>query len=452
MTGDSSTALTGIDVVTPADPGWDDARRAWNLALDQRPEMVALPASAEQVAAAVRHAREVGLRVAVQATGHGGGARGPLEGAMLINTSRMREVAVDGPGRSARAAAGALWMDVVPAAAEHGLAALHGSAPDVGIVGYTLGGGVSWLARRHGLASNAVTALELVTPAGELVRADAETEPDLFWALRGGGGSFGVVTAIEFRLYPVESVHAGWLIWPWEEAREVLARWAEWAGTVPDEVTSVGRLLQVPPLPDLPDAVRGRQLVVVEAAILADEAEAGRLLAPLRELGPEIDTFAQVPPDGLATLHMDPPEPVPYVGNGCLTDAFPPEAVDALVAVAGPGSGSPLLSVEVRHVGGASARVPEGAGALGRMDGEFLLFALGLLMPPATAHALDAAVARVVGAVAPWGRERSFLSFAEVPTDIRAMFEPEAYRRLAELCSRVDPEGLLLANHPIPTV
>jgi hypothetical protein len=452
MTGDSPTALTGIDVVTPADPGWDDARRAWNLALDQRPEMVALPASADQVAAAVRHAREVGLRVAVQATGHGGGARGPLEGAMLINTSRMREVAVDGPGRSARAAAGALWMDVVPAAAEHGLAALHGSAPDVGVVGYTLGGGVSWLARRHGLASNAVTALELVTPAGELVRADAETEPDLFWALRGGGGSFGVVTAIEFRLYPVESVHAGWLIWPWEEARQVLARWAEWAGTVPDEVTSVGRLLQVPPLPDLPDAVRGRQLVVVEAAILADEAEAGRLLAPLRELDPEIDTFAQVPPDGLATLHMDPPEPVPYVGNGCLTDDLPPEAVDALVAVAGPGSGSPLLSVEVRHVGGASARVPEGAGALGRMDGEFLLFALGLLMPPATAQALDAAVARVVGAMAPWGRERSFLGFAEIPTDIRAMFEPEAYRRLAEIRSGVDPEGLLIANHPIPTV
>ena len=242
---------------------------------------------------------------------------------MLINTSRMREVAVDGPGRSARAAAGALWMDVVPAAAEHGLAALHGSAPDVGVVGYTLGGGVSWLARRHGLASNSVTALELVTPAGELVRADAETEPDLFWALRGGGGSFGVVTAIEFRLYPVESVNAGWLIWPWDEATRVLTRWAEWTGDVPDEVTSVGRLLQVPPLPDLPDAVRGRQLVVVEAAILADEAESGRLLAPLRELEPEIDTFAQLPPVELATLHMDPPEPVPYVGNGCLTDDVP---------------------------------------------------------------------------------------------------------------------------------
>jgi hypothetical protein len=208
----------------------------------------------------------------------------------------------------------------------------------------------------------------------------------------------------------------------------------------------------VPPLPELPDAVRGRQLADVEAAILADEAEAGRLLAPLRELEPEIDTFAQMEPEGLTTLHMDPPEPVPYVGNGCLTDDLPPEAVDALVAVAGPGSGSPLLSTEVRHVGGALARVPEGAGALGRMDGEFLLFAVGLLMPPATAQALHAAVAGVVGAVAPWGRERTFLGFAEIPTDMQAMFEPDAYQRLGEIRSRVDPEGLLLANHPIPTV
>ena len=369
---------------------------------------------------------------------------------MLINTSRMRDVEIDAGRRSARAAAGALWEDVVPPAAEHGLAALHGSAPDVGVVGYTLGGGVPWLGRRHGLASNSVTALEVVTPAGDLVRSDAETEPDLFWALRGGGGSFGVVTAIEFRLYPVDSVNAGWLIWPWEEARRVLTRWAEWTRTVPDEVTSVGRLLQVPPLPDLPDAVRGRQLAVVEAAILADEEDAGRLLAPLRELAPEIDTFAQMPAPGLVTLHMDPPEPVPGIGNGCMIDELPPEAVDALVAVAGPGSGSPLVSVEARHVGGALGRVPDGAGALGGLDGGFLLYGVGMLMPPATPDALRAAVDAVVDAMAPWGRGRSCLNFTDVATDTGTMFDAEAYRRLAEIRGRIDPEGLLLANHPIP--
>ena len=297
--------------MVPGSPGWDDARRAWNLTVDQQPDAVFMPANAEEVAAAVPAARAAGLRVAVQATGHGAGPRRNLEGTLLINTSRMRGASVDPASRTARVEAGAQWRDVAPLAAEGGLAALHGSAPDVGVVGYTLGGGVGWLGRRYGLAANSVTAIEVVTAAREAVRADADTEPELFWALRGGGGNFGVVTALEFRLYPVESLNAGWLVWPWEEARRVLARWAEWTDTVPEEVTSVGRILQLPPLPDLPEAFRGRKLVVLDAAILADEDEAARLLAPLRELGPELDTFAQGPATALSELHMDPPEPVP---------------------------------------------------------------------------------------------------------------------------------------------
>jgi FAD/FMN-containing dehydrogenase len=449
MTTDPATALKGIDAVAPGSPGWDDARRAWNLTVDQRPDAVCMPGDAGEVAAAVRAARAAGLRVAVQGTGHGAGPRRDLQGTLLINTSRMRGASVDAASRTARAGAGAQWRDVVPLAAEHGLAALHGSAPDVGVVGYTLGGGVGWLARRHGLAANSVTAVELVTAAGEAVRADAETEPDLFWALRGGGGNFGVVTALEFRLYPVDSLTAGWLVWPWEEARRVLARWAEWTETVPEGVTSVGRMLQLPPLPELPEAFRGRQLVVIDAAILADEDEAARLLAPLRELGPELDTFAPVPVTALSELHMDPPEPVPAAAHGSVIDAFPPEAVDALVDVAGPGSGSPLITVELRHIGGALERVPAGAGALGRIDGRFLVFAAGVVMSPDAAPAVAGAAARANEALSAWGAGRAFLNFADVPTDAGTMFEPEAYRRLREIRARVDPDGLLLANHPI---
>jgi len=446
----STPGLTGIDVVTPADPGWDDARRAWNLVVDAHPEAVALPASADAAAAAVRAARRAGLRVAVQATGHGASPRGSLAGALLINTSRMRGVTIDPAARTARVEAGALWMDVVPPAAEHGLAALHGSAPDVGVVGYTLGGGVSWLSRRYGLAANSVTAVELVTAAGEAVRADADNEPDLFWALRGGGGSFGVVTALEFRLYPVDSVYAGWLVWPWEETGRVLTRWSEWVETVPDEVTSIGRILQLPPLPELPDAFRGRKLVAVEAAILAAEAEAARLLAPLRDLGPELDTFAQAPVTALSGLHMDPPEPVPGIGNGSLLDALPPEAVDALVGAAGPGSGSPLLSVEIRHMDGALGRAPAGAGALGRMAGRFGMYAVGVAMPPQAAPLVADEVARVNGVMSQWGSGRTFLNFADAPADTRSMFDPEDHRRLREIRARVDPEALLQANQPIP--
>ncbi|MEZ0285718.1 MAG: FAD-binding oxidoreductase [Thermoleophilia bacterium] len=443
--------LAALDVLVPGSPGWDDARRAWNLTVDQRPDAVFMPGDAEEVAAAVRAAGAAGLRVAVQATGHGAGPRRNLEGTLLINTSRMRGASVDPASRTARVEAGAQWRDVGPLAAEHGLAALHGSAPDVGVVGYTLGGGVGWLSRRYGLAANSVTAIEVVTADGEAVRADADTEPDLFWALRGGGGNFGVVTALEFRLYPVESLNAGWLVWPWEEARRVLARWAEWTDTVPEEVTSVGRILQLPPLPDLPEAFRGRQLVVIDAAILADEDEAARLLAPLRELGPELDTFAQGPATALSELHMDPPEPVPAAAAGSVIDAFPPEAVDALVDVAGPGSGSPLITVELRHIGGALERAPAGAGALGRIDGRFLVFAAGIVMSPEAAPAVADAGARANAALSRWGAGRAFLNFADVPTDAETMFDPQAYRRLREIRSRVDPDGLLLANHPIPS-
>src|SRR6266498_987435 len=230
-------------------------------------------------------------------------------------------------------------MEVTQAAAEHGLAALAGSSPDVGVVGYSLGGGLSWLARKHGLATNSITAVELVTADGRLVRADADNEPELFWAVRGGGGNFGVVTSIDFRLYPIT---------------EVLTAWQEWTETVPDEMTSVGRLLNIPPLPEVPEPLRGRSVVVVEAIYIGDEAEGAELLAPLRALAPEIDTVAIMPASALQTLHMDPEEPVPGIGDGMMLDRLTPEAIAKLVDVVGPDS--PLLSVEVRHLGGELGR------------------------------------------------------------------------------------------------
>jgi FAD/FMN-containing dehydrogenase len=282
------------------------------------------------------------------------------------------------------------------------------------------------------------------------VRAGAETEPDLFGALRGGGGGFGVVTALEFRLFPLETVHAGWLIWPWEEASPVLRRWAEWVETVPDGVASIGRLLQVPPLPDVPEMVRARALVVIEAAIVGDEAEGARLLEPLRELAPEIDTFAQIPAAGLGALHMDPPEPVPGIGDGSLFDELPAEAVDALVAVAGPDSGSPLLSVEVRHMGGALERVPDDAGSLGHLDGHFLLYAVGLPMTPEMGPVVAERVQRVNAVMSEWGDGRRFMNFADAPADTGTMFDPEVFRRLREIRDRVDPDGVLRPNHALP--
>lgn len=449
MTTTPAPSLAALGALTASDPGYDDARRAWNLAVDQRPAAVVMPESAAAVAAAVRAARAAGLRVALQGTGHGASARGDLSGALLVNTSRMRGVAIDPAAGTARAEAGALWEDVVPAAAGHGLAALHGSSPDVGVVGYTLGGGFGWLGRSHGLACNAVTAVDLVTAAGDAVRVDAAGDPDLFWALRGGGGGFGAVTAIEFGLVPLRTVTAGWLMWPWEDARRVLGAWVEWTATVPDEVASVGRLLQLPPLPELPEFLRGRQLAVIEVAVQPG-VDAGELLAPLRALRPEIDTVAEGPATALAALHMDPPEPVPGVGDGWLVDALPGEALDALLAAAGPGSGSPLVSVEARHLGGAAGRAPAGAGALDRIDGAVMFYAVGIAMGPDAVEPMRAAVATAKAALAPWGRGRGTLNFADAPADAATFFAPEAYARLRAIRARVDPDALLLPNHAIP--
>ena len=229
-------ALTG-EVFALGDVGYDQARQAWNLATDERPAVVVMAESAADVAQAVRFARTRGMRIAPQGTGHGAEALEPLRGAMLLRTSRMRSVRIDPVSRTARAEAGALWQDVTVPAGEHGLAALAGSSPNVGVTGYTLGGGMGWLAHRYGLAANSVTAAEIVTPNGRFVRTDADHEPDLFWAVRGGGGSVGVVTALKMSLYPVRELYAGALFFPIQRAAQVLHAWRQWTDTVPDAVS-----------------------------------------------------------------------------------------------------------------------------------------------------------------------------------------------------------------------
>src|SRR3954453_22544994 len=294
-------------VVAPGDAGWDDARQAWNLHVDQRPALVAVPQSEADVAAIVGFARENGLRVAPQGTGNNASAIATLERTILVKTHALRSVEIDVERRRARVGAGRLWVEgtgpadaprlapLARPASEHGLAPLAGSSPDVGVVGYTLGGGLSWLSRRHGLAANSVLAIELLTADGRLVRCDRDTEPELFWALRGGGGSFGVVTAIEFVLYPASQVYAGALLWPWEQATEVLKAYVEWCRTAPDAISTPARILQVPPLPDTPEPVRGRQFVAIDGAFLGAPGAGAEVLAPLRALAPEIDMFAPIP-------------------------------------------------------------------------------------------------------------------------------------------------------------
>ncbi len=436
------------DVYLPGDEGYDEARQAWNLASDQRPSVLVMAESAVDVVKAVRFARAQGMRVAPQGTGHGSGSVEALDGAMLIKTSRMRRVDIYPSTRTARAEAGAEWQDVTVPAAEHGLAALAGSSADVGVVGYTLGGGMGWLARRHGLASESVTAVEIVTPDGRLVRADSETEPDLLWAVRGAGGQVGIVTAIEFTLYPVRELYAGVLFFPAERASEVLHAWREWTDTVPDELTSLGRLMNIPPIEQAPEFLRGRSFVVIEAAYLGDEFEGAELIRPLRALGPEIDTFAMIPAPALQQLHMDPDEPMPGAGDGMLLDDLTPAAIEALVAVVGPGTGSPLLSVEVRHCGGAMAG-GSGDGAQARMDAGFMAFGVGLAATPEMEDAVASAVRVLKDTLAPWKASHSYYNLAEMPADASEVLPADAYRRLRQVKAKYDPDEMIITAHPV---
>jgi hypothetical protein len=341
-------------------------------------------------------------------------------------------------------------MDVTYPAGEYGLAPLAGSSPDVGVAGYVLGGGISWLGRKYGLASNSVIAIEMVNAEGELIRTSSVENPDLFWALRGGGGSFGIVTAIEVRLYPVKELYAGWLVFPMERAEEVLNAWRDWVDHVPDEVTSVGRLLQVPPLPDIPEPLRGRRLVVVEAAMIMSEAEASKLLKPLRKLGPEMDTFAMKPATELQELHMDPPQPVPGKGDHMLLRDLTRAGIEKIVEVGGATSSSPLLSIEFRHLEGALGRAEPGSGATASLDARFAMFAVGMTMDPVMTAAVSAYLPLVKEALARYDSGREYLNFAEQRTDARRLWPADTYRRLRQVKSEHDGLDIFRSNHPVP--
>ncbi|MFL5843993.1 MAG: FAD-binding oxidoreductase [Solirubrobacteraceae bacterium] len=443
------TTTVANTLITPADERYDALRRGFNLALDYRPAAIAVPESVEDVIAAVNYARDYGLRLAPQSTGHNMGAHATLEDTVLVKMTSLRGVEVDVEARRARVEGGARWMDVTPHLEGTGLLALHGSSPDVGVAGYSLGGGMGWLARKHGLQTNSVTAIELVTADGELVRADATENADLFWALRGGGGNFGVVTAIEFALYPVTDIYAGWLIFPWERSAEVLHAWNALLPTLPDEITSVGRVLQLPPIPEIPEPLRGAQICVIEATFLGSQADGEALLAPLRALGPIADTFAAVGPEALYELHQDPRDPVPGAESVTqLLGDLPAEAIDAFVDIVGPGSGSPFLSVELRHTGGALGRTAPGAGALGQLNGTFAMFAVGMALSPEMGAALRETGERLTAALADHDCGR-YLNFTEHSVDTQVAYTPAAWSRLQEVKAAWDGDDVFAANHPI---
>jgi hypothetical protein len=442
--------LCGGSVQLPGDPAYDMARSPWNLQMRDHPAAVAYPAFPDEVADVLRAAAAVGLQVAAQGTGHGAP---PLEGrltdAVLLRTSAMTDLEIDVDRRTVRAGAGVLWGDLADAAGRHALASRHPSSPDVGVVGYTLGGGIGWYARSLGLQCNAVTAVELVLADGTHVRATADAEPELFWALRGGAAPLGVVTALEFELFPLETVVAGALAWDRTAVERVLPAWVAWCADAPETATTALRLLDVPPVEPVPAELRGRQIAMIDGAVLGDDASADEVLAPLRALRPEFDTVGRVPAASLVRLHLDPEGPTPAYASSTLVSGLPDAALAGILEAVGPGSGTRLAAAELRQLGGALARPDPDGGALSFLDGQFLALGLGLgggNDDDWVRQREDAA--RFLAAVEPWTTGRQYLPMLDERTDTRKVFPPGVHARLSAVRRAVDPGGLFLAPHP----
>jgi hypothetical protein len=437
-------------IATPNDAGWDEARLAWNLTADLRPSAVAFVDSAEDVAETVRFAAKNDLRVSGQGTGHGAAPLGSLEGAILIKTGKLRDIEVDADRQVARVEAGALSVELGEAANAHGLVGMPGSSPDVGVVGYTLGGGLSWLGRKHGFACNRLRAIELVTVDGEQRTVDAENDADLFWALRGGGGGYAIVTALHIDLLPIAEIYAGALLFPAEAGADGVRAYRDWTAEQPDEVTTVIRFITPPPIPDVPEPLRGTPLLTIDGACIGTREEGEAAFAPLREIGETImDTFEWMPSAGLSRIHMDPENPVPAIGDGALIRELPDEAIDAWVGVVGPGSGSPLLLSELRQLGGALGRPAENGGALSKLDAGFAVYSVGMPMTPELGEAIPGHLAKIEETMAPWAADGGYYNFIEGSCDVDEILPPDVCKRLAEVKRQWDPEGRVVANHSV---
>jgi FAD/FMN-containing dehydrogenase len=426
-------------------PGVPAATAGFNTATVHRPELVLLAAGEEDVAEAVRVAAATGRRVAVQATGHGARATGP--GTVLVVTRALDSVTVDPVARTATVGAGATWQQVLDAAAPAGLAALAGSAPGVGAVGYTLGGGLGPVARTFGFAADHVRALRVVTADGTLVDVDADRDGERFWALRGGGAAFGLVTAMTIDLFPVASLYAGGLWFSADVARTVLHRWREWALTLPESVsTSVARL-ELPPSPDLPEPLRGRSVVAVRIACVGDPAAAARLVQPMRDAAtPLVDGVGELPYAALGAVHADPVEPMPVSERGVLLRELPVEAVEAFLDATAPGR-SPVQMAELRLLGGAVGREPRVPNAVGGRTAAVGLHVVGVLAPPVAAVVPDA-VEAVLARMAPWSTGGALVNFAGAadPTADRRIAVAageQTWARLTALRAATDPAGVL---------
>lgn len=431
MTHTNELAQVTGPVLRPGDDRYDAERTGFQLAAAHRPDVIVAAADAGDVRAALAYAAARDLPVAVQASGHG--LATAATGGVLVGTRRLTGLRIDPDARTVRAEAGVRWADVITTAAAHGLAPLNGSAPGVGVAGYTLGGGLGLLARQYGYTADHVRAIDVVTPDGRARHVTPDTEPDLFWALRGGRDNFGVVTALEIGLVPLTRVYGGGLYLP--AGPGVLEAWHAWTATVPEELTSSLAMIPFPDVPGVPGLLRGRHIAHIRVAFTGAFEDGERLVAPLRALGHAlIDTLTDMPYTESAAIYSDPADPHAYRGTNALVRDLDTATLKTIFDLAA------TSVVQLRHLGGALSRPPEHPSAIGFRDAAYLVSALaGDIEGPAA----------ITDALAPVTLGR-FLNYMYGAADAAALYEPDTYRRLTELKARYDPANRFHAGHNIP--
>ncbi len=437
-------------VLLPGEAGYDEERAVFNLNHDLAPAVIVAAQGAADVQAAVVFAARQRRPVLVKTTGHQ--VVGTAPGAVVIATRRMNDVTVDAAARTARVGAGAVWSEVIAETAKAGLAPLNGSNPTVGVTGYTMGGGLSpTLGRSHGYAADHVRSFDVVTADGRLRHADAETEPELFWALRGVKGNFAVVTALEFDLFPVPRLYGGGIYFPGERMADVLRAWAAWHPGTPETMVTSFAVLRMPPLPEVPEPLRGAFLVSVRIAYTGTAADGERLVAPLRAAAPAVlDTVRDMPYTEVASIHSEPTEPLPYYERGIMLREFPPQAQDKLVELVGPDSGSTLALAELRALGGAWDREPAVPNAVATRGLPYSL--LGVAAGPVEEEQrLMESVAALLDGMEPWQGDRRLVNnlAPEEAADAAAIYGQERYERLAAVKKTYDPANMFRLNHNI---